>query len=137
MRVALDGQNCEEDPLRAHSFGEFGWGKVGEQGKMNASGNSTVGDGNGFGSTEGEYRRRYHRHEPADNQCSSALIKHIKAPLHLVISLSFSLLNIRMCDCPYICFPSRLLIRICLSLSAVISSVYMSSCDGLRIDLRS
>ncbi|KAL0903962.1 hypothetical protein M5K25_026027 [Dendrobium thyrsiflorum] len=36
---------------------------------------------------ETEFVRRYHRHEPRENQCSSALIKHIKAPIHLVWSL--------------------------------------------------
>ncbi|KAJ8442096.1 hypothetical protein Cgig2_007934 [Carnegiea gigantea] len=34
-----------------------------------------------------EFIRRHHMHEPAENQCSSVLIKHIKAPLHLVWSL--------------------------------------------------
>ncbi|KAJ6832689.1 abscisic acid receptor PYL8-like [Iris pallida] len=45
---------------------------------------------NGHGSLrllEAEYVRRHHRHEPTDNQCSSALVKHIKAPVHLVWSL--------------------------------------------------
>ncbi|XP_020587854.1 abscisic acid receptor PYL8-like [Phalaenopsis equestris] len=36
---------------------------------------------------EMEFVRRFHRHEPRENQCSSALIKHIKAPIHLVWSL--------------------------------------------------
>ncbi|XP_059667198.1 abscisic acid receptor PYL8-like [Cornus florida] len=43
--------------------------------------------GNGFSGMESEYIRRHHRHEPAKNQCSSALVKHIKAPVHLVWSL--------------------------------------------------
>ncbi|KAL6972072.1 Abscisic acid receptor pyl3, partial [Sarracenia purpurea var. burkii] len=34
-----------------------------------------------------EYIRKHHRHHPAENQCSSALVKHIKAPVHLVWSL--------------------------------------------------
>ncbi|PKA58957.1 Abscisic acid receptor PYL8 [Apostasia shenzhenica] len=34
-----------------------------------------------------EYVRRFHRHEPRENQCSSALVKHIEAPIHLVWSL--------------------------------------------------
>lgn len=34
---------------------------------------------------EALYIRRHHRHEPAANQCTSALIKHIKAPVHLVV----------------------------------------------------
>ncbi|GLU24384.1 hypothetical protein SLE2022_403240 [Rubroshorea leprosula] len=47
---------------------------------MNAS-------GNGFGSAEGEFIQKHHQHEPAENQCSSALVKHIRAPVHLVWSL--------------------------------------------------
>ncbi|CAK9187730.1 unnamed protein product [Ilex paraguariensis] len=42
---------------------------------------------NGYSSVETEYIRRHHRHEPAENQCSSGLIKHIRAPVHLVWSL--------------------------------------------------
>ncbi|URE43454.1 abscisic acid receptor [Musa troglodytarum] len=36
---------------------------------------------------EAEYVRRFHLHEPTENQCSSAVFKHIKAPVHLVWSL--------------------------------------------------
>ncbi|RRT82759.1 hypothetical protein B296_00000337 [Ensete ventricosum] len=36
---------------------------------------------------EAECVRRFHRHEPKENQCSSSVVKHIKAPVHLVISL--------------------------------------------------
>ncbi|KAH0467555.1 hypothetical protein IEQ34_002588 [Dendrobium chrysotoxum] len=36
---------------------------------------------------EAEYVRRHHRHVTIGNQCSSALVKHIKAPVHLVWSL--------------------------------------------------
>ncbi|RRT61104.1 hypothetical protein B296_00030390 [Ensete ventricosum] len=32
---------------------------------------------------EAEYVRRFHLHEPKENQCSSAVFKHIKAPVHL------------------------------------------------------
>jgi len=56
---------------------------------MNGHGDSN-GDGNGngrFSGVEWDYIRRHHRHETADNQCSSALVKHIKAPVHLVWSL--------------------------------------------------
>lgn len=42
---------------------------------MNAAGN---------GGVEREYIRKHHRHEPAENQCSSFLIKHIRAPVNLV-----------------------------------------------------
>ncbi|CAK7324122.1 unnamed protein product [Dovyalis caffra] len=42
----------------------------------------------GIGSVESEYIRRHHTHDDlADHQCSSALVKHIKAPVHLVWSL--------------------------------------------------
>ncbi|KAL2921936.1 Abscisic acid receptor PYL8 [Bienertia sinuspersici] len=44
-------------------------------------------NGNGYEGAEEEYIRRHHKHEPAENQCSSLLIKHIKAPVHLVWSL--------------------------------------------------
>ncbi|THG01188.1 hypothetical protein TEA_026036 [Camellia sinensis var. sinensis] len=37
----------------------------------------------GLSSVEREYIRKHHRHQPASNQCSSALVKHIKAPVHL------------------------------------------------------
>ncbi|KAJ6888001.1 abscisic acid receptor PYL8-like [Populus alba x Populus x berolinensis] len=41
-----------------------------------------------IGSVESEYIRRHHKHgDLADHQCSSALVKHIKAPVHLVWSL--------------------------------------------------
>ncbi|CAN8302084.1 unnamed protein product [Cochlearia groenlandica] len=36
---------------------------------------------------ERDYIRRLHNHELVENQCSSTLIKHIKAPLHIVWSL--------------------------------------------------
>ncbi|RZC91359.1 hypothetical protein C5167_027422 [Papaver somniferum] len=42
----------------------------------------------GISSMENEYIYRHHKHDGMrDNQCSSALVKHIKAPLHLVWSL--------------------------------------------------
>lgn len=39
-------------------------------------------------SMEEEYIRRHHKHEVKENQCSSSLVKHIKAPVHLVFSVS-------------------------------------------------
>eukprot|EP01018_Ginkgo_biloba_P037886 Gb_12524 [translate_table: standard] len=36
------------------------------------------------GALEPEYEFRYHRHELQENQCSSILVKHIRAPVHLV-----------------------------------------------------
>lgn len=47
---------------------------------------------NGFCGVEKEYIRKHHIHEPKENQCSSFLVKHIRAPVHLVRSpLSLSL----------------------------------------------
>lgn len=40
--------------------------------------------GDEYGAVEAEYIRRHHRHETKENQCTSALVKHIKAPVHLV-----------------------------------------------------
>ncbi|WMV20686.1 hypothetical protein MTR67_014071 [Solanum verrucosum] len=42
---------------------------------------------NGFCGVEKEYIRKHHLHEPKENQCSSFLVKHIRAPVHLVWSL--------------------------------------------------
>ncbi|PSS32340.1 Abscisic acid receptor like [Actinidia chinensis var. chinensis] len=42
---------------------------------------------NGFSSMEIEFIRKHHRHHLTENQCSSALVKHIKAPVPLVWSL--------------------------------------------------
>ncbi|KAG8486266.1 hypothetical protein CXB51_019626 [Gossypium anomalum] len=36
---------------------------------------------------ESQYIQRHHRHNIRDDQCTSALVKHIKAPVHLVWSL--------------------------------------------------
>lgn len=36
---------------------------------------------------EKEYVRRHHNHATAENQCTSVLVKHIRAPVHLVWSL--------------------------------------------------
>lgn len=41
-----------------------------------------------YGVMEAQYIRRHHRHEPRENQCTSALVKHIRAPVHLVNKLS-------------------------------------------------
>lgn len=54
---------------------------------MNGNVNGAVVENCGIGGVESEYIRRHHRHDPGDNQCSSALVKHIKAPVHLVPSL--------------------------------------------------
>jgi abscisic acid receptor (PYR/PYL family) len=43
---------------------------------------------------EREFIRRHHKHELVDNQCSSTLVKHINAPVHIV---SFSLLLLPSC----------------------------------------
>ena len=65
------------------------------KGEMNANGNGNgngvvIGNG-GIGGLESEFIRRHHRHDTGDNQCSSVLSRHIKAPVHLVISLPLSL----------------------------------------------
>ncbi|GLJ51092.1 hypothetical protein SUGI_1087690 [Cryptomeria japonica] len=39
------------------------------------------------GNMESDYVLRYHRHELQGNQCTSQLVKHIKAPVHLVWSI--------------------------------------------------
>jgi abscisic acid receptor (PYR/PYL family) len=56
---------------------------------------------------EVQYIRRHHRHETRDNQCTSAMFKHIKAPVHLVWSL------VRSFDQPqkYKPFVSRCIVR--------------------------
>ncbi|KAL3653609.1 Abscisic acid receptor pyl8 [Castilleja foliolosa] len=41
----------------------------------------------GSSGLEKEYKKKLHNHEIKDNQCTSFLIKHIQAPLHLVWSL--------------------------------------------------
>ncbi|KAI7742470.1 hypothetical protein M8C21_007631 [Ambrosia artemisiifolia] len=38
-------------------------------------------------SSEYSYIRRHHKHEVRGNQCTSSLVKHIKAPVHLVLNL--------------------------------------------------
>ncbi|OIV97969.1 hypothetical protein TanjilG_14069 [Lupinus angustifolius] len=77
---------------------------------MNGFVNGSVNNNNnnvGFSSVEMEYLRRYHRQEAGENQCSSALVKHIKAPLPLVWSL------VRRFDQPqkYKPFVSRCVVR--------------------------
>ncbi|KAH6779968.1 regulatory components of ABA receptor 3 [Perilla frutescens var. hirtella] len=36
---------------------------------------------------EAEYVSRFHRHQPSEHQCSSCVVKHIKAPVDIVWSL--------------------------------------------------
>lgn len=54
---------------------------------MNVTGNGVVAGNGGIGGLESDFIRRHHRHETGDNQCSSVLSRHIKAPVHLVWSL--------------------------------------------------
>ncbi|KAK9098679.1 hypothetical protein Syun_025724 [Stephania yunnanensis] len=42
--------------------------------------------GNGYSRMESEYVHRHHNHETRENQCGSYVVKHIKAPVHLVWS---------------------------------------------------
>ncbi|KGN49876.1 abscisic acid receptor PYL8 [Cucumis sativus] len=53
-------------------------------GNSTGNGNGNVG---GLSNAEWELIRRYHRNEPAENQCTSRLVKRIKAPVPLVWSL--------------------------------------------------
>ena len=71
--------------------------------KMNGSSTNVNGNrnGGGFSNAEWELIRRYHRNEAAENQCTSQLVKHIKAPVHLVnhllsLSVHFKFLLITM-----------------------------------------
>ncbi|KAG7566600.1 Polyketide cyclase/dehydrase [Arabidopsis suecica] len=48
--------------------------------------NSTMDAGVGGGGAAEEFLQ-IHRHDPKENQCSSVLVKHIQAPVHLVWSL--------------------------------------------------
>lgn len=70
--------------------------------KMNGTENNGV-----FNTTEMEYIRRHHNQQPGENQCSSALVKHIRAPVPLVWSL------VRRFDQPqkYKPFVSRCVVR--------------------------
>lgn len=46
-----------------------------------------IGSGNGrFSNMEMEYIRRHHRQQPGHNQCASALVKHIRAPVPQVLA---------------------------------------------------
>lgn len=40
---------------------------------------------------EAQYICRYHKHQPSAHQCSSTVVKHIKAPVDIVIALSIFL----------------------------------------------
>lgn len=48
------------------------------------NGNGVVVQNGAIGGLETEYIQKHHRHDPADNLCTSVLVKHIKAPVHLV-----------------------------------------------------
>jgi hypothetical protein len=56
-------------------------------GRLGAGDPAAVANGGG----EADHVRRLHRHAPADHQCTSTLVKHIKAPVHLVSSPSHPL----------------------------------------------
>ncbi|GER34327.1 abscisic acid receptor PYR1 [Striga asiatica] len=43
----------------------------------------------GLRGLEKEYMMKHHEHETKDNQCSSFLIKHVKAPVHLDLDTDF------------------------------------------------
>lgn len=68
--------------------------------------NSTIAAGDGDvsgGAAEFIQIRLNHRHDPKENQCSSVLVKYIKAPVHLV-SLCFFVPVYRSPLCVYRCF---------------------------------
>ncbi|XVF10431.1 hypothetical protein REPUB_Repub07fG0182300 [Reevesia pubescens] len=44
-------------------------------------------NGIGFSKMEEEFIKRHHNHDVKENQCCSSLVKHIRAPVHLVWSL--------------------------------------------------
>ncbi|KAF6142112.1 hypothetical protein GIB67_037030 [Kingdonia uniflora] len=46
---------------------------------------------NGCNRMESKFIFRHHKHETRENQCSSALVKHINAPVHLNYSSIISL----------------------------------------------
>ncbi|KAI3901304.1 hypothetical protein MKW92_024619 [Papaver armeniacum] len=53
----------------------------------------------GISSMENEYIYRHHKHDGMrDNQCSSALVKHIKAPLHLRLPATTSTERLELLD---------------------------------------
>uniref|UniRef100_A0A7N0TQT2 Uncharacterized protein n=1 Tax=Kalanchoe fedtschenkoi TaxID=63787 RepID=A0A7N0TQT2_KALFE len=54
---------------------------------MTVNTKSSSENGAGCSQLEDEFIRRHHRHDVKENQCSSSLVKHIKAPVHLVWSL--------------------------------------------------
>lgn len=62
--------------------------------------NSTIAADNGRvsgGAAEFLQIRLNHRHDPKENQCSSVLVKHIKAPVHLVSLCFFMQLFTKIC----------------------------------------
>lgn len=75
---------------------EVSWWRLGAEtvrfeGKMNGIGSR------GLSNIEMEYIRRHHRHQPGENQCASALVKHIRAPVPQV-TLLFTLLRLLECS---------------------------------------
>ncbi|GMJ15054.1 regulatory components of ABA receptor 3, PYR1-like 8 [Hibiscus trionum] len=44
-------------------------------------------NGNKYSKIEEEFIKKHHKHDVKENQCSSSLVKHVKAPVHLVWSL--------------------------------------------------
>jgi len=104
-----------------------------------------------YSATEAQYVRRHHKHEPRENQCTSALVKHIKAPAHLVsfsfyplfffylfidfmfvdlfkgvLTLFFCVKSVKFCSISaYFALPLNgiLSVSICFSLSFVISQI--------------
>lgn len=84
----------------------------------------------GFSSLERDCIRRHHRHEPADNQCSSVLVKHIKAPVPLVrfslMSLSISFFCMWNLHVPYAFFSLQFFVCMFLSLCYSLTFVFVN-----------
>ena len=81
--------------------------------------------GESYGAIETQYIRRHHKHEPRENQCTSALVKHIRAPVHLV-SLFFYLKLFGPISCFLFCFSSELCV---FDLCGVVGESYLFFCS--------
>lgn len=73
----------------------------------------------GFNSTEMEYIRKHHHQDFVENQCASALVKHIRAPVPLVINQSINhlLLLLALLDQHFLNFLAIFLTFIAVSFS--------------------
>ncbi|CAN6344884.1 unnamed protein product, partial [Urochloa humidicola] len=102
-RLRREEEGGREEVRAAEMVGLVGGGAVRAAGRLGAGDPSAVANGGG----EADHVRRLHRHVLGDHQCSSTLVKHIKAPVHLVWEL------VRSFDQPqrYKPFVSRCVVR--------------------------